>query len=127
MKESLSKHDITDVVSKILNKERIVIGGNKVNYKKKYHLKYSKEIIKTVLEAYYQALTDAISNGDSVVIYDRFKLSPKYHKERIVRDNTKGGTLHILHPRYKVSFRAFSKLEKACEDLLTKKPNGLES
>ncbi len=126
MNTTLNKNDIVDMVSSKLNKSRIVIGGNKTNYKRKYHLKYSKEIIKTVLDTYHEAMVEAIKNGDAVGIYDYFRLSPKYHRERIIKDNMRGGTLHMLPPRYTLSFRAFNKLAKACEDLLAKEPNGFE-
>ena len=45
MNNTLHKKEIIDGISEKLINERIVIGGNKSFYQRKYHLKYTKKII----------------------------------------------------------------------------------
>ncbi len=123
MNKALSKNDLVDAVKEKLSSERIVIGGNKILYKRKYHLRYTDRIVSNVMNAFYEVLTDTIKHGDSIKVYDYFKIEPKYYRERVVKDNTRNRT-YIVPPRYKVWFKMGKKLEDACAKLLKKNPNG---
>lgn len=121
MNELLSKDDIIERISEKLIDKKIEIGGNKYAYKRKYHLKYSKVIIKNVLDAFWNVVADALSDGDSVWIYNYIKIEPKYYKEIELKANGfKGMETNIVPARYKAKFKMGERLKKACKQLLEK-------
>lgn len=77
MNRTLSRKELIKIISALLNKQRIVIGGNKETYKRKYHLKYSKKIIDTIITAFCEAIVISLKNGDSVRINNYFKIEPQ--------------------------------------------------
>ena len=62
MKERYTKNDIVKNVVNRLKGKHITIGGNKYAYKRKYHLKYSQEIVNNVISAFLDELVDEIEN-----------------------------------------------------------------
>ncbi|MGN0163804.1 MAG: HU family DNA-binding protein [Candidatus Ornithomonoglobus sp.] len=125
MNNVLHQKDIIHKVSDKLLDRKIVRGGKKKSWKSKYHLKYSQDIIKPVLDAFFDVVADAVEEGDSVQIYNYFSLEPQYYKERTIKTNDFCGTGEIyVPPRYKVKLAMGNKLKKACEKLYNKKMNG---
>lgn len=118
----LLKRDMIDRVSKKLEGEKITIGGNGEKYKRKYHLKYTQKIIANVLDAFWEAVADAVEEGDSVKLNNYVKIEPRHYKA--VKLNAKGfpGIKEDTVPaRYKVKFTMGERLKEACRRLTQKK------
>ena len=116
---TIFKNELIDRISAKLNKERIVVGGNKYAYKRKYKLKFTEFIIAKVLDAFLNVVVDAISNGDKIQLQGYFTIYPQYYKERVVNmfDGTTG---HISPEHYKLKINAGKKIEDACDKLMNK-------
>lgn len=110
MNRILSRKELIEVISALLNNKRIVIGGNKESYKKKYHLKYSKKIIDTIITAFWEAIVISLENGDSVRINNYFKIEPQYRKGAVMKVNG-----FFVPAHYIPKFRAGAKLKEACK------------
>lgn len=108
MNQKLNKNDLIHRISDKLSDERIVVGGNKELYKRKYHLIYSHVIIRKVLNAFLDVLVDAIAEGNSVGLDGCMILEPKYHKETI----TPAG--------YRLKLRTGVRMKDACKQLTEK-------
>lgn len=118
MNRILSRKELIEVISALLNSKRIVIGGNKETYKRKYHLKYSKKIIDTIITAFWDAIVISLENGDSVRINNYFKIEPQYRKETTMKANGfKGINTNVVPAHYIAKFRAGAKLKEACKNL----------
>lgn len=118
MGKELHKNEIVKLISQKLSGEKIVIGGNKEYYKRKYHLKYTQKIILKVLDAFWDVVADAVEEGDTVKIADYIKIEPKYYKE--VNKNAsgfKGVYEYIIPEKYKLKFKMGRRLKQACENL----------
>lgn len=121
MNQQLFKNDIVDKISERLRNDRIVIGGNKIAYKRKYHLRYGEKIIRKVLDAFLDVIVDTIENGDSLRIYDYFRIDPHYFKEMSLKANgfsavNEDDNIYVP-PRYKVKFKPGKRLKEACKKL----------
>ena len=88
MDNELHKKDIINKISEKLIDEKIVIGGNKSFYKRKYHLKYTQKIIANVIDAFWDVIAEIIEEGDSIKLYNYIKIEPRYYKA--VKLNAKG-------------------------------------
>lgn len=120
MNKKLTKIDLIDKVSKKLSDKRFARGGNRKSWKSKYNLPYAKEdVIKPVLNALFDVMLDAIADGDSVGVYDYFKIEPRYMKAK--RLKTKGfKDTHIekvIPPHYKVAIIPGEKMRLALRNL----------
>lgn len=117
----LTKNNVIKMISEKLSDERIVIGGNKEAYKRKYHLKYTQKIISNVVNALLDVIIDATENGNVIKMDGYFKIEPKYYKEKMVNVNGLNGLDIVKVPeRYKVKFSSFKRLNMACDRLLKK-------
>ena len=76
--DTITKNELIDRISAKLNKERIVVGGNKHTYKKMYHLKYTEAIISKVVDAFWSVVADTIADGDKISIQNYMTIYPKY-------------------------------------------------
>ena len=76
--DTINKNELIDRISAKLNKERIVVGGNKFAYKKKYHLKYTEAIIRKIVDAFWNVVADTIADGDKISIQNYMTIYPKY-------------------------------------------------
>ncbi len=118
MNNIINKKGLIKMISEQLTNQRIVVGGNEKVYKRKYRLKYSKKIIDTIINAFWEAITDAIENGDSVKLYDYVKIEPYLRKETTMNANGfKGINEKTVPAHYTPKFRAGRKLKEACKTL----------
>lgn len=120
MNRTLSRKELIKIISVLLNNKRIVVGGNKETYKRKYHLKYSKKIIDTIITAFWDAIVISLENGDAVRINNYFKIEPQYRKEAIMKANGFRDTnidTNFVPAHYIPKFRAGTKLKEACKNL----------
>lgn len=122
MNKILHKNDIVKRISDKLSNEKIVIGGNKESYKRKYHLKYTQKIIANVLDSFWEVVAESIEDGDSVKLNNYIKIEPKYYNEVIMNANGfKGINENVVPARYKIKFKMGERLKKACKQLLEKR------
>ncbi len=122
MNNVLHKMDVVNKISEKLIDEKIVIGGNKSFYKRKYHLKYTQKIIANVLDAFWDVIADVIEDGDSIKLYNYIKIEPRYYKA--VKLNAKGFPgikENIVPARYRMKFIMGERLKEACRKLSQKK------
>ncbi len=122
MSNELHKKDIIDKISEKLIDEKITIGGNGKKYKRKYHLKYTQKIIANVLDAFWEVVSEAIEDGNSIKINNYIKMEPKYYKE--VKLNANGFNNikeNIVPARYRVRFTMGERLKESCRRLSQKK------
>ena len=114
--------DIVREVSDKLSDERIVVGGNKELYKRKYHLKYTQKIIANVIDAFWEVIAESIENGDTIKLNNYIKIEPKYYKGFTMNANGfKGMNENEVPARYKAKFKMGERLKKACERLSEKR------
>ncbi len=102
--DTISKNELIDRISAKLNKERIIVGGNKHTYKKKYHLKYTEIIIRKVVDAFWSAIADTIADGDRISIQNYMTIYPKYATNANINS-------------YCVKTKAKERLKEACRIL----------
>ena len=122
MSNELHKKDIIDKISEKLIDEKITIGGNGKKYKRKYHLKYTQKIIANVLDAFWEVVSEAIEDGNSIKINNYIKMEPKYYKA--VKLNANGFNNikeNIVPARYRIRFMMGERLKEACRRLSQKK------
>ena len=114
MNEEIIKPGLVRKIVDKLDGTKIVIGGNKETYKRKYHLKYTQEIVDNVISAFLETVEDIIENGDSIKLNGYMTIKPKYYAERKARDviNDIGMT---LPEQYRVKVSIGSKLKNACK------------
>lgn len=61
--EKINRHDMVKKIVDNLSDKKIVVGGNKILYEKKYYLKYTQQIVDNVLEALFDTIISEIENG----------------------------------------------------------------
>ncbi len=110
--DTIFKNELIDRISAKLSKERIVVGGNKYGYKRKYHLKYTKAIIKKVVDAFWVVVADTIADGNRISIQNYMTIYPKY-------------TTNCNVNSYCVKTKAKENLKEACR-ILNDKDKGDE-
>ena len=121
MKERYTKNDIVKKIVDRLKGKHITIGGNKYAYKRKYHLKYSQEIVNNVISAFLDELVDEIENGNKVSLMGYFTIEPKYRNALKRRDTLKTGEIVEVPAQYRLRVYFGSKLKEACERFSNKK------
>lgn len=126
MNETISKSDIIKAITEKLKGTKIEIGGNKHFYKRKYHLKYSKEIVANVLNAFIDVLADGIENGDTVSLTGCITVKPKYRKEHRA-NNVYRQEIMTIPEHYIVDVYVGKKLREACEHYAEKVLKGDDS
>lgn len=101
---TINKNELIDRISAKLNKERIVVGGNKHTYKRMYHLKYTEAIIRKVVDGFWSVVADTVADGDKISIQNYMTIYPKY---------TTNGNVNS----YCVKTKAKENLKEACRKL----------
>lgn len=125
MNNVLHKMDVVNRISEKLIDEKIVIGGNKSFYKRKYHLKYTQKIIANVLDAFWDVVAETIEDGDSIKLYNYIRIEPKYFKSvKLTAKGFNGIRENIVPARYKMKFIMGERLKEACRVLSQKKCGG---
>lgn len=124
MKERYTKNDIVKNVVNRLKGKRITIGGNKYAYKRKYHLKYSHEIVNNVISAFLSELVEEIENGNKISLMGYFTIEPKYCNAIKRRDNLKSGELVDVPEQYRPRLYVGTKIKDACKKLTEKELGG---
>lgn len=127
MNERLNKADLINKVSEILVDKRFVRGGNQHSWISKYNLPYAKDdIIKPVLSACFDAIVNAIGDGDTVFIKDYFTIEPRYMKAKKL--NATGfnnmNINKIVPPHYKVAIVPGGKMKDALRNCTEKEISG---
>lgn len=120
MNRTINRKELIKTVSALLNKQRIVVGGNKENYKRKYHLKYNQKIIDTIIAALCEAIAITIENGDTIWIKNYFKIEPKYRKDTVMKANGFRNTninTNFIPAHYIPKFIPGNKIKEACKNL----------
>ena len=102
--DTIFKNELIDRISAKLNKERIVVDGNKCLYKRKYQLKFTEFIIAKVLDAFWDVVADTIADGDKISIQHYLSIYPKYV--------TNGKA-----DNYCIKVKAMERLKRACQTL----------
>lgn len=121
MNQKINKNEIIDRISRKLSDERIVVGGGKNNYKRKYHLRINKWIIGKVLNALLDVLVEVIEEGDSVIFAGYMVLEPRYFKEIRRRANCFGDEKETITPAgYRLKIKAGVRMKDACKTLTEK-------
>lgn len=124
MNNELHKKEIINKISEKLIDEKIAIGGNGKKYKRKYHLKYTQKIIANVLDAFWDVVTEAVEDGNSIKINNYIKMEPQYYMA--VKLNANGFnniTENIVPARYRIRFTMGERLKGACRRLSENKLN----
>lgn len=127
MNNVLLKKDIVNKISEKLIDEKIVIGGNKNVYKRKYHLKYTKKIIANVIDTFWEVVAESVEDGKTIKLNNYIKMEPRFYKA--VKLNAKGFPCikeNIVPARYKMKFTMGERLKEACRRL-SKKLNNEET
>lgn len=120
MNQKINKNDLVHRISDKLSDDRIVVGGNKELYKRKYHLSYSHVIIRKVLNAFLDVLVDAIAEGNSVGLDGCIILEPKYYKERKRKAFDCEREYYITPAGYRLKLRTGVRMKEACKQLTEK-------
>ncbi len=128
MNNTLHKKEIIDGISEKLINERIVIGGNKSFYQRKYHLKYTKKIIAKVIDAFWDVIAEAVEDGDSIKMNSYIKIEPKYYKAvKLNAEGLKWVKENVVPARYRIRFTMGERLKESCRRLSDKKLNNENS
>lgn len=114
MNEEIIKPGLVKRVTDKLDNKRIVIGGNKELYKRKYHLQYTQQIVDNVLSALLETMEDIIEEGDGIKLNGYITIKPTYRSPRIARNVVENKAINIPG-RYKLKIKAGAKLEEACK------------
>ncbi len=114
MNKDVTKPELVKRITDKLDNKKIVRGGNKHFYKRKYHLQYTQEIVDNVLGALLHTIKDAISEGDSIQLNGYMTIKPIYCNPRTARNVYENKEIQ-LPARYKLKIKAGSKLNAACE------------
>ncbi len=114
MNTEIIKPELVKRITDNLDNKRIVIGGNKEYYKRKYHLQYTQDIVDNVLSAFMQTIGEVIEEGNTVKLNGYMTIKPTYCKPRVAR-NVYDNTEMKLPSCYKVRVKVGSKLINACK------------
>ena len=97
--EKINRHDMVKKIVDNLSDKKIVIGGNKILYKNKYHLKYTQQIVDNVLEALFDTVMEELENGNMINFQNYFSIKPELRKSKKARNVVTGEDM-IIPERY---------------------------
>lgn len=110
--EKINRHDMVKKIVDNLSDKKIVIGGNKILYKNKYHLKYTQQIVDNVLEALFDTVMEEIENGNMINFQNYFSIKPELRKPKKARNVVTGEDM-IIPERYQFKVKAGLLLKQA--------------
>lgn len=112
--EKINRHDMVKKIVDNLSDKKIVIGGNKILYKNKYHLKYTQQIVDNVLEALFDTVMEELENGNMINFQNYFSIKPELRKSKKARNVVTGEDM-IIPERYQLKVKAGLLLKQACD------------
>ena len=112
--EKINRHDMVKKIVDNLSDKKIVIGGNKILYKNKYHLKYTQQIVDNVLEALFDTVMEELENGNMINFQNYFSIKPELRKSKKARNVVTGEDM-IIPERYQFKVKAGLLLKQACD------------
>lgn len=110
--EKINRHDMVKKIVDNLSDKKIVIGGNKILYKNKYHLKYTQQIVDNVLEALFDTVMEELENGNMINFQNYFSIKPELRKPKKARNVVTGEDM-IIPERYQFKVKAGLLLKQA--------------
>lgn len=116
MDKKITKKKMIKRIVDRLDDTRIVIGGHKYFYKRKYHLQYTQKIVQNVLDAFFAEICKVIAEGNTVQFQGYLTIEPVIRKEHI-RRNPKTDEKVMVPEEYRVKIKRGAYLDKACEIL----------
>ena len=93
--------------------ERISFECHKGGYKSIHRKMYSYIIVRTVLRAFFRAITEILAEGDTVRCFGYFKIEPKLYKARKVK-NPYDNVLYDAPAQYKPKIKFGKQIKEAC-------------
>lgn len=112
--EKINRHDMVKKIVDNLSDKKIVIGGNKILYKNKYHLKYTQQIVNNVLEALFDTVMEELENGNVINFQNYFSIKPELRKPKKARNVVTGEDM-IIPERYQFKVKGGLLLKQACD------------
>ena len=112
--EKINRHDMVKKIVDNLSDKKSVIGGNKILYKNKYHLKYTQQIVDNVLEALFDTVMEELENGNMINFQNYFSIKPELRKPKKARNVVTGEDM-IIPERYQFKVKAGLLLKQACD------------
>ena len=97
-----------------LSDKKIVVGGNKILYEKKYYLKYTQQIVDNVLEALFDTIMEEVENGNMINFQNYFSIKPELRKSKKARNVVTGEDM-IIPERYRFKVKGGVLLKQACD------------
>lgn len=100
--------------------EQISFECHKGGYKSIHHKMYSYIIVRNVLRAFFQVITEILAEGDSVRCFGYFKIEPKLYQARKVKkpyDNV----LYDAPAQYKPKIKFGKQIKEACANIPVEK------
>ena len=120
--EKINRHDMVKKIVDNLSDKKIVIGGNKILYKNKYHLKYTQQIVDNVLEAFFNTIIAEVEKGNMINFQNYFSIKPELRKPKKARNVITGEDM-VIPERYQFKVRAGLLLKQACDYFNDKSKN----
>lgn len=102
------------------NNERISFECHKGGYKSIHKKIYSYIIVRTVLRAFFQAITEILAEGNTVRCFGYFKIEPKLYQARKVQ-NPCDNVLYDTPAQYKPKIKFYKRLKEACAGIPVEK------
>lgn len=93
--------------------ERISLECHKGGYKSIHKKLYTYIVVRTVLRAFFQVITEILAEGDTVRCSEYFKIEPKLYKARKVQ-NPHDNVLYDAPAQYKPKIKFYKRIKEAC-------------
>lgn len=115
MKKTYDIQELYKVVAYKLRQdnERISFECHKGGYKSIHKKIYSYIIVRTVLRAFFQVITEILAEGDTVRCFGYFKIEPKLYQARKVK-NPYDNVLYDAPAQYKPKIKFGKQIKEAC-------------
>lgn len=109
-----SKDLYKGVVQKLRqDNERIGFECHKGGYKSIHKKLYTYIVVRTVLRAFFQVITEMLAEGDTVRCSGYFKIESKLYKARKVQ-NPHDNVLYDAPAQYKPKIKFYKRIKEAC-------------
>ena len=115
MNKSYGIQELYKIVAEKLRQdnERISFECHKGGYKSIHKKIYSYIIVRTVLRAFFQVITEILAEGDTVRCFGYFKIEPKLYQARKVK-NPYDNVLYDAPAQYKPKIKFGKQIKEAC-------------